>query len=113
MKYGIDENNHQVWLNRDPWYNTSICLKLHGIMFEDFITQARTDRYNPMCYLVARDKIQPAYEYDESSIIDRSIPKDATTKALKSLGTTLNFIGIWLKLFLIIITLYFMHISML
>ena len=29
-----------------------------------------------------------------------SIPKDATTKTLKSLGATLNFIDIWLKLFL-------------
>ena len=69
-------------------------------MFEEFITHARTDRYNLICYLVAHDKIQPAYEYDESSIGDRSIPKDATTKALKALGDTLNFIDIWIKLFL-------------
>ena len=53
-----------------------------------------------MCSLVAHDKIQPNYEDDESSIGDRSIPKCATTKALKLLGATLNFIGIWLKLFL-------------
>ena len=54
-----------------------------------------------MCYLVSHDKIQPAYENDESSIVDRSIPKYATTKALKSLGATLNFIDIWLKCFLV------------
>ena len=48
---------------------------------------------------VAQDKIQPAYEYDESSIGDRTIPKNATTKSLKALGDTLNFIDIWLKLF--------------
>ena len=57
----IDENNHQDWLNKGPLYNTSICFKLHGSMFEYFITHARTDRYNLMCSLVAYDKIQPAY----------------------------------------------------
>ena len=30
---------------------------------------------------------------------DRSIPKNITTKALKALCDTLNFIDIWLKLF--------------
>ena len=96
----MDKNNHQDWLNKGPWYNTSICLKLHGSMFEDFITHAGTDRYNIMCSLVAHDKMQPNYEYDESSLGDRSIPKDATTKLLTALGATFNFIDIWFKLFL-------------
>ena len=52
-----------------------------------------------MCSLVEHDKIQIAYEDDEISIGDRSIPKKETTKALKALGATLNFIDIWLKLF--------------
>ena len=55
MKYEI-EINHPNWLNKGPWYNTSICSRLHGSMFEDFITHARTDRYNLMCSLVAHDK---------------------------------------------------------
>ena len=80
MNYEIDENNHQGWWNKGPWYNTSICLKFNGSMLEDFITHARTDRYNIMCYLVAQNKIQPYYEDDKSSIGDRSIPKDTTTK---------------------------------
>ena len=29
---------------------------MHGSLFEDFITHARTDRYNFMCPLVAHDK---------------------------------------------------------
>ena len=57
----IDENIHQYWLNKGPWYNTSICLKLHGNMFEDFITNEIIDRCNLMCSLVSHDKIQPAY----------------------------------------------------
>ena len=62
MKYEINENNHQDWLNKGPWYNTCICLKLRGSMYDDFITQARTDRYNLMFSLVAHDKLQPNYK---------------------------------------------------
>ena len=40
------------------WYNKNICSKLHGIAFEYFITQARTDQYNIMCSLVAHDRLQ-------------------------------------------------------
>ena len=68
-------------------------------MFEDFITHAITERYNLVCSLVVHNKIQPAYEDDKRSIVDRSIPKNETTKALKALGATINFIDIWLKLF--------------
>ena len=52
-----------------------------------------------MYSLVVHNKIQPAYKDDEISIGDRSITKNSTTKALKSLGVTLNVIDIWLKLF--------------
>ena len=68
MKYEIDKSNHQDWLNKGPWYNTAICSRLHGSLFEDFITHTRTDRYNRMCSLVAHDKNLPDYEYDEISI---------------------------------------------
>ena len=57
MNYEMDENNHQYWLNKGPWYNTPIFLKLYGSRFEDFITQVRADIYNLMCYLVAYDKL--------------------------------------------------------
>ena len=90
----------KIGLNKRPWYNISICLKLYGIIFKNFITHTRTDRYNLMCSLVAHDKMQPNYEDYESSLGYRSINKDATTKELTALGPTLNFIDIWLKLFL-------------
>ena len=60
----MNKTNHQYWLNKGLWYNTSICSKLHGSRIEDFITQARTDRYNIMCYLVAHDKLQLYYRDD-------------------------------------------------
>ena len=78
----MDENNHQVWLNKGPWYNIFICSNLHGSMFEDFITQAGTDRYNLMCYFVAHDGFKIDGKYDEISIGDSSIPDNATSKAL-------------------------------
>ena len=61
IKYEIDESNHQDCFNKVPWYNIAICSRLHGSLYEDFITHARTDGYNIMCSLVAHDKIQPAY----------------------------------------------------
>ena len=73
--------------------------KLYGTTFEDFITQARTDRYNIMCSLVAHDRLQENKPDYEISIGDRVIPNDATVKALKSLGTTFNFIDTWLHNF--------------
>ena len=78
----MNKTNHQYWLNEGPRYNTSICLKLHGSRFEDFITQVRTYRYNIMCYLVAHDRLQLNYKDYESSIGYRSIPDDATIKTL-------------------------------
>ena len=99
MEYEINtKSNHLDWLNKGPWYNRNICSKLHEIKFEDFITQARTDRYNLMCSLVAHDRLQTDYEDDVSSIGDRAIPNDATIKTLEALGATFNFIDIWLKL---------------
>ena len=52
-----------------------------------------------MCSLVAHDRLQENQLDDESSIGDRVIPNDATVKALKSLGSTFNFIDIWLHNF--------------
>ena len=79
MKYEIDKSNHQDWLNKGHWYNTAICSRLHGIMFEYFIIHARTDTYNLMRSLVAHYEKHPAYEDEEISIGDRLIPKQVTT----------------------------------
>ena len=81
-KYEIDESDHQDWLNKGPWYNTAICSSLYGYPFEDFITHARTDRYNLLCSLVSHDKKQPAYEDEERIIVDILIPKFGRTEAL-------------------------------
>ena len=55
MLYEMDKINHPNWFNKGPWYNTDIYSRLHGSLFEYFITHARTNRYNLMCYIVAHD----------------------------------------------------------
>ena len=42
---------------------------------------------------------QSSYKYEDSIIVDRPIPKKATTEALESLSATLNFINFWIKRF--------------
>ena len=81
MEYKINtEINNIDWFNKGSWHNRNICSKLHGIRFNDFITQARTDQYKLMCSLVAHDRLQPDYEDYVSSIGDRAIPNDAKIK---------------------------------
>ena len=59
MFYEIEGNNHSDYFNTGTWYNTEICLKLHGKLFEYFIRHVRTDIYHLMCSIIAHDKQQP------------------------------------------------------
>ena len=68
MLYEIDEISHPDWSNKVPWYNTDICSKLHGKLFEYFITNERAYRYHLMCSIISHDKKQPSYEDEDSSI---------------------------------------------
>ena len=100
MDYENFSNHENVgWFEKGPWHNKNMCSKLYGTTFEGFIIQARTDRYNIMCSLVAHDRLQDNDQDDEISLGDKLIPKNATVKALKSLGATFNFIDIWLHNF--------------
>ena len=92
MDYDNFTNSKSLeWFDTGTWYNKNICSKLHGITFEDFITQDRTDRYNIMCSLVAHDRLQENKTDNESSIGDRKIQNYATVKALELLGATLIY----------------------
>ena len=55
LQYDMDEQNSEC-MTGGPWYNTYICKKLHGKLFEGFIINARTDRYNIMCSIDAHEK---------------------------------------------------------
>ena len=55
LKYYTDKHNSDC-ITGGPWYNTYICKKIHGNVFEEFIRNARTDRYNIMCSIDAYEK---------------------------------------------------------
>ena len=48
FEYDLDKNNPD-WKIGCPWYNTYICKKIHGKVFDEFIRNAKTDRYNIIC----------------------------------------------------------------
>ena len=76
----------------DPWYNTSICKKLHGKVFEGFIINVRTDRYNINFLIDAHEKQNQSSCYDGISGGGCPLPSYSTTKALYLLGATIDSI---------------------
>ena len=55
-----------------PLYNTYICNKLYGRVFEEFIRNSRTDIYNIICSIYAHEKEHQSSCDDGRS--DRSFP---------------------------------------
>ena len=55
LQYDMDKNNSK-WMTGGPWYNTYICKKLYGKVFEGFIRNSITDRYNIMSSIDANEK---------------------------------------------------------
>ena len=67
--------------------------------FKIYIRNARTDRYNLMCYIDAHEKQHTSYVDDSISSGGKAIPPNLTTKALDSLGAAYDFVYCWLKCF--------------
>ena len=73
----------QDWTTGGPWYNTYICEKLHGKLFEGFIINARTDKYYIMCSIDAFEKQNQSYRCDDGrSGGGCPLPTNSTTEAL-------------------------------
>ena len=97
LKYDMDIQNSD-WITGGPWYNTSICKKLYGKVFEGFIINARTDRYNIMCSIDAYEREHQSSRCDDgNSGGGCPLPTTSTTEALYLLGAIIYFIGFWLK----------------
>ena len=73
LKYDTDKNNSN-WMTGGTWYSTSIYKKLHGIVFEEFIRNAKTDIYNLMCSIDAYDREHLSYFDDVSSGVGYALP---------------------------------------
>ena len=52
----IGKKYNPGWMIGGPWYNTSICKKLYEKVFDRFIINKRTYRYNIMCSIDAHEK---------------------------------------------------------
>ena len=68
-------------------------------MFENYIRNARTDRYKLVCYIYANEKHNPSIFDDGSSGGGNELTSNATTEALVSLSATFDLIDCWLKFF--------------
>ena len=86
-----------------PWYNTTICLQLHGSLFENYLTTKKRDKYNLMCSneshaknLKSRNEHKPVND-DSSSGGTIPLPSNSTEEALKPFLLTLNPFGRWIK----------------
>ena len=67
IKYDMDKHNSEL-MKGDPWNNTYICKKLHGKVFDEFVRNTRTDRYNIMCSINAHEKEHSSsWDYGSSS----------------------------------------------
>ena len=62
-------------------------------MFERFIRNAITDRYNIMCYFDEHEKEHPSSCDDGSSGGSCPLPSNSTTEALVLLGATIYFLA--------------------
>ena len=96
LKYDTDRHNSE-WMTSDPWYNTSICKKLHKKVFEGFTRNERTDVYNIMCSIDAHEKEHPSSCDDGSSGRGCPLPSNSTIEALVLLSATIYFTGCWIK----------------
>ena len=83
------------WLTGGPWYNISICKKLHGKFFEGFIINERTDRYNIMCFIDAYEiEHQSSSCGDDSSGEGCPLPKNSNNVSIRI--ARFNHIFYWL-----------------
>ena len=55
LKYDMESQNLDQ-MTSGTWYNTSICNRLHRMVFEGFIINEITDKYNLMCSIDAYER---------------------------------------------------------
>ena len=68
LEYDMDKHD-SYWMTGGPWYNTSICEKIHGNVFEEFIRNERTDRYTIMFSIDDNEKRIHQKMMTESAVV--------------------------------------------
>ena len=98
LKFGFEHHFPSCILD-GPWYNTKICLQLHGSYFEYCVSTSRRDRYYLMFSIEYHYIDHPTANDDAISDGDIPLPPDSKKTVLVSFGLTLNFIDSWLQSF--------------
>ena len=86
-------------MGKGSWYNTTICAKLNGKIFEDYLKTGQKERYTLIFSVDAYYKEHvpiPSYASSGSGI---PIPSKSYKKAHYSLGHTINSLENWLQCF--------------
>ena len=81
LQYDMDKHNSE-WMTVGPWYNTCICKKLHGNVFEGSFRNSGTDRYNIMCSIDAHEKDHTSSHNDSSSSGGFPLPSNSIIEQL-------------------------------
>ena len=82
------------WIFNGLWYNLTICLQLHGYLFENYSNTGRKYRYDLICVIYTYNKKNPPKLPDYAiSGSDRPLLSTSLTRSLESLGHKLEFIG--------------------
>ena len=81
------------WIQNRPWYNVIIVIISCGVEFEWFYVTERKDRYELIQEIDAHNKEHDHCSGSISIGDDRHLPNISTSKSLKFLCNTINFIG--------------------
>ena len=93
QKLNYDPQRHcNSWMINFPWYNTMICSRLHGLLYEYYVTTAIRERYSIMRSIEDHNKEKPTINYDTSSGGDIPLTYNSTKYLLFSFGLILNCI---------------------
>ena len=98
QKLNFDSHHHcYSWIINGPWYNTTICSRLHGFSFEYYYITGIQDRHNLMCSIEAHGRYHPTVNNDSISFVVIPLPYNSTKCSLVLFGIPLNFVDSWLK----------------
>ena len=66
----------------DPFYNTTICSRLHSLLFEDYVTTFIRDQYNTIFTIEDHEREHKFLSDEASSGGDRPLPLNSKKEYL-------------------------------
>ena len=66
------QKNCPSGIRNGPWYKTILCSQLRGLVFEDYFTTPKRDKYNLMCSIEAH-KNKKISQREKNLLITRKV----------------------------------------